>query len=146
MNETIANVKEMNTEVIKSLGIGLLGGIIFAMAVYLFFNFDLIILTPFIAGLITGLIFPADEEDGIYTSALVGGVLMGFIGLLTIIYLTIILTDTSVTYRILFLIIGGLIGAVAGGTVGGVLGLVGGVIGRPIGLLTHVLKLKFNGN
>ena len=146
MDETIANVKEMNTEVIKSLGIGLLGGILFAVGIYLFFDFALIMLTPFVAGLITGLVFPVDEEDGVYTSALVGGVLMGLIGLLTIIYLTITLTDTSVTYRILFLIIGGLIGVVAGGTVGGVLGIVGGVIGRPIGLLTHVLKLKYNGN
>jgi len=140
MNETIVNVKEMNTGVIKSVGIGLLGGIIFAVAVYLFFDFALIMLTPFVAGLITGLIFPADEEDGIYTSALVGGILMGVMGLLTIIYLTITLTDTSITYRILFLIIGGLIGVAAGGTVGGVLGLVGGVIGRPIGLLTHILN------
>jgi hypothetical protein len=148
MNERVNKVKEMSPGATKAFGIGLVAGIIFAFGIYFLYPGALIVLTAFVAGLFTGILYPANEEDSVQTSAMTGAVLMGLGGLLFVIWVALTIPEYSITTRILIAVIGGIIAALSSGIVGALLGGAGGVVGRLIGLIGHAVipKTKKNNN
>lgn len=142
MNNRVNKVKEMSPRATKAFGIGLVAGIIFAFGIYFLYPGALIVLTSFVAGLFTGILYPNDEEGSTQTSATTGAVLMGLGGLLFVIWVALTIPEYSITTRILIAVIGGIFGALFSGIVGALLGGAGGVVGRPIGLIGHAIIPK----